>query len=92
MTLLRIGQEFINLGMVAKFRMVPQPEEEGLGLRVEAVLLNGAVVAIEGEDALKLRRYLVANSTSLDTEPPSAEFSTTGESLLPHPASGKQGT
>lgn len=92
MTLLRIGQEFINLGLITKFRLLIQPEDDGCGLRIEAVLLNGAVVAIEGEDAPKLKRYLIANSSSLDVEFGPQGFSSTGETLLPHPASGKQGT
>lgn len=87
---LRIGSEYHNLALVVKFRETAGVDDPA-ARRIELHFMNGAVEGIEGEEALRLRRYLITNSASLGDEPGPTEFAIPDAVLLPHPDRGEQG-
>jgi hypothetical protein len=60
MTLARIGNRTINLALIVEFIDLDGPEN-----RVELVLLTGATIALEGEAADAIRRFISRNAMDL---------------------------
>lgn len=97
MNLIRIGSQTINLSLVMRFQEHAADPEMPIGhaaaRRLELVFVNGATAALEGDDAESMRRYLIANSTTIGTIGNESEFSAGDEGhVFPKAHSGKHAT
>lgn len=73
MKLLQVGAQWINVGIVRLFR-----ETRDVGPRIEIIYEDDATLALEGEDAIALRAFLVLNSRSVAPGPAPTEFAGSG--------------
>lgn len=82
MSLVRIGNGTFNFGLVTEIREFNVGGKAALP-RVEISFLFGCMAALEGDEALALRAYLIKHSAIVTPPPDEPDF---GADPLPFPA------